>query len=331
MPTRIALLAALAAAAMTVISAAPALAQQAEEGEPGISVSDESVVEGNFGHAVMQFKVTLSGPSDQNVKVDYDTADGTATAPEDYLERTGGVLLFRPGETEKNVNVAAIGDTVNEADETMQLRLSNPVRATIAKDAGVGTIVDDERDGRFTCRASLLRVGGFEPFIANDRNDPCTFEEEGITGSNAVAGEALVATRTEGRPNPPAGGTPSPDDIVVSHTEAADLHVNGGAGAFLVRVQGLVSSASVKCDASGSPEMVGSSKAARVSLLGQDITTGPKQRTINLGIGTLHLNRTLRSDNQVIQRAVEVDLPGQALDVVIGDTRAGFRGEPCQG
>lgn len=187
-----------------------------------------------------------------------------------------------------------------------------------------------ERDGRFTCRASLLRVGNFDPFIANDRNDPCALEEEGITGDNPFGGEALVATRTEGRRNPPSAGAPRPDDIVVSHTEAADVHVKSGGG-FLVRVQGLVSSASVSCTPSGTPRLVGHSKEARISLLGLDLTTGSDQRTIPLGIGTLHLNRTLRFGNQLVQRGVELDLPGRLLDVVIGDARAGFVGNPCQG
>ena len=77
------------------------------------------------------------------MKVDYATANGTATAPADYAAATG-TLTFAPGQTTKSVTVQSAQDTLDEADETFTLGLSNPLRATIADGSGLGTITDND-------------------------------------------------------------------------------------------------------------------------------------------------------------------------------------------
>ena len=72
-----------------------------------------------------------------------ETADGTATAGDDYTE-TRGTLTFAAGETEKTVSVAVIDDGHDEDEETMTLRLSNPTGAYIADGEAVGTISNSD-------------------------------------------------------------------------------------------------------------------------------------------------------------------------------------------
>ncbi|PWA27139.1 hypothetical protein CCH79_00011631 [Gambusia affinis] len=59
------------------------------------------------------------------VKVDYRTEDGTANAGSDY-EFAEGTLLFKPGETLKEITVGVIDDDIFEEDEYFYVHLSNP-------------------------------------------------------------------------------------------------------------------------------------------------------------------------------------------------------------
>jgi len=60
----------------------------------------------------------------ESVTVDYATADGTATAGDDY-EEASGTLTFAEGETTKTIEVTVNGDTDIEDDETFTVNLSN--------------------------------------------------------------------------------------------------------------------------------------------------------------------------------------------------------------
>ena len=75
-----------------------------EEGGSGatVSVADAEAARGE--DATLDFEVTLDPAQAFAVRVDYATADGTATAGEDYRE-TAGVLEIPPGETRATVSV----------------------------------------------------------------------------------------------------------------------------------------------------------------------------------------------------------------------------------
>ena len=75
--------------------------------------------------------------------VAYATADGTATAGEDYTARKGE-LTFDPGETEKTVRVPVLDDAIDEGEETFTLRLTNASGAVIADGEAIGTIENSD-------------------------------------------------------------------------------------------------------------------------------------------------------------------------------------------
>ncbi|MFC6495639.1 Calx-beta domain-containing protein [Ancylobacter dichloromethanicus] len=110
---------------------------------PAISVADAGVTEGDDGMAHLAFTVTLSQAASGPVSVAYATADGTATAGQDY-QALSGTLDFAPGETSKTVHVMVRGDTLVEGNETLTLTLSSPSGATIADGTAIGTIVNDD-------------------------------------------------------------------------------------------------------------------------------------------------------------------------------------------
>src|SRR5439155_3121186 len=77
---------------------------------------------------------------------DYATADGSASAPGDYVAGSGTVT-FLPGETSHSIEVAVLGNTSVESDKSFTVNLSNASNATLADDTGVGTIVNDDSPG----------------------------------------------------------------------------------------------------------------------------------------------------------------------------------------
>jgi hypothetical protein len=76
------------------------------------------------------------------VTIDYATSDGTATAGSDYVA-ISGTLIFAVGQTIGTFDVPIIDDSLNEADETVNLTLSNPGNATLdTPSTAILTIVD---------------------------------------------------------------------------------------------------------------------------------------------------------------------------------------------
>ncbi|UWU50484.1 pre-peptidase C-terminal domain-containing protein [Limnospira indica PCC 9438] len=111
---------------------------------PEMSIADTEILEGDRGRSFAEFKVTLNRPSDQIVRVNFTTGDGTATVADSDYERTRGELVFRRGQTERVIRVPVIGDTKVEPDETFRVILSNPQNVTLANRQATGTILNDD-------------------------------------------------------------------------------------------------------------------------------------------------------------------------------------------
>ena len=114
-----------------------------------LSIDDATVAEGNSGTTTATFTVTMSSASSEQVTVDFATANGTATAGEDYVAATGTVT-FTPGDTSETIAVTVNGDTTFESDETFNVTLTNPVGAGISDGTGLGTITNDDAQPAFS-------------------------------------------------------------------------------------------------------------------------------------------------------------------------------------
>ncbi|MET0625481.1 MAG: FG-GAP-like repeat-containing protein, partial [Pyrinomonadaceae bacterium] len=110
---------------------------------PAVSIGDVSVMEGSSGTTNAVFTVSLSGPSVQDVQVEFATANGTAVFGEDYQRRTNGLVIIPAGSTSGTIIVRVNGDTKVEPDETFTVNLFEPFGGPIAA-RGLGTIVDDD-------------------------------------------------------------------------------------------------------------------------------------------------------------------------------------------
>jgi hypothetical protein len=108
---------------------------------PSLSIADMSVSEGAANATLTIIQDPASG---LDVTVDYATSDGTATAPDDYVA-SGGTATIPAGATSVTITVPIISDTLDEADETFAVTLSNPAGgAIIAIGAATVTVVDDD-------------------------------------------------------------------------------------------------------------------------------------------------------------------------------------------
>ncbi len=129
---------------LSLIVAAVSLPSGAAPPTTDLAIDDVRLPEGGpDGTTDFTFTLTRTGPTNLTSRVGYATVDGTALSGEDYEPATGTVT-FAPGETAKAVTVRAIADSVSEPDETFSVVLSNPQNASIARDRGVGTIVNDD-------------------------------------------------------------------------------------------------------------------------------------------------------------------------------------------
>jgi CSLREA domain-containing protein len=113
---------------------------------PSFSIDDLIQNEGNGGPGTTSytFTITKTGSTAFNSSVDYNTVNGTATAPSDFAAILTMNQLFLPADTTKQVTVLVNGDTTVEPDEAFTVHLSNAVDATISDADGTGTITNDD-------------------------------------------------------------------------------------------------------------------------------------------------------------------------------------------
>ena len=136
---------------------------------PTLSVADATAEEGVTW--LMPFTVRLSAAAAETVAVRVDTRDSTpvsATARRDYWPVKGRTVTFRPGETERTVEVLVYDDYHDEDAETFELVLSEAKGAAIGDGVAVGTIVNDDplpaaflsRFGRTVAEQALGGIAG---------------------------------------------------------------------------------------------------------------------------------------------------------------------------
>jgi alpha-tubulin suppressor-like RCC1 family protein len=130
-----------------------------EEGRFFASITDTFATEGNAGTKNVPVSVNLAvapGPGGQPVSVDVAATGGTATQGTDYTF-TPTTVTWNPGDpASKTVNVAVIGDTTSESNETVVLTLSNASHAAVIADTSATvTIVNDDGTAGATPKPAL--------------------------------------------------------------------------------------------------------------------------------------------------------------------------------
>lgn len=116
---------------------------EVEEYENKIFINSVTQMEHDAGFTYVYFTVSLLDPASVPVSVAYATANGTATAPNDYTAKSG-VVSFAVGQKSRTIRIRVKGNLVAEADEEFTVNLSNPVGGVISVGLGACTIVNDD-------------------------------------------------------------------------------------------------------------------------------------------------------------------------------------------
>jgi YD repeat-containing protein len=97
------------------------------------------------GASVIPVVLTRSGGSQGAVSVTVNLANGSANAPADY-NNASIVANFANGETSKTVNIPVVNDVLEEGNETVSLKLSNPTGGAVLGSQNTATliIIDDD-------------------------------------------------------------------------------------------------------------------------------------------------------------------------------------------
>lgn len=106
---------------------------------PAISTSDYVV---NEDDGSFQVNVTLSMSSGSEIRVNFTSADGTASNLFDYTSNSG-LLIFSPGQTTKIITIYVLTDLLVESSEMCYINLTDAVNASITKSVASITILDN--------------------------------------------------------------------------------------------------------------------------------------------------------------------------------------------
>ncbi|MFQ5629655.1 MAG: Calx-beta domain-containing protein [bacterium] len=206
-----------------------------DDPRPSLSIDDVTADESDGS---MAFTVSLSAVSGKQVKADYTTNDGSATAGSDYTSKSG-TLTFSPGTTSQTVTVTINDDSIDEDDETYDVDLSNAQNATISDGQGKGTIIDNDLPSLAISDASGNESGGplaFTVSLSRANTIPVAVQYSTANGT-AMSGDDY--TGTSGNLTIPAGATSGTimisfiDDAVYEDDETFNVNLGNPTNAVL--------------------------------------------------------------------------------------------------
>ncbi|MEG4069895.1 DUF4347 domain-containing protein [Microcoleus sp. Pol11C2] len=174
-----------------------------------ITAGVATVTEGNEGKTAATFTVTRSGCTDLASTVDYASA-GSASNVSDYTLSGGtsgatgatGTINFAAGETSKTITLDVLGDAAIEANETLEVTLSNPSKLdstpTITTATATTTITNDDTAG-FTVSPkaiSTTEAGGKADFTVKLDSQPTANVTIGLRSDNVAEGTVSTDSLT---------------------------------------------------------------------------------------------------------------------------------------
>ncbi|XP_021041487.1 sodium/calcium exchanger 1 isoform X8 [Mus caroli] len=132
------------------------------------------------------------GDLSTTVFVDFRTEDGTANAGSDY-EFTEGTVIFKPGETQKEIRVGIIDDDIFEEDENFLVHLSN---VRVSSDVSEDGILEPNHASSIACLGSpsTATITIFD----DDHAGIFTFEEPVTHVSESIGIMEVKVLRTSG-------------------------------------------------------------------------------------------------------------------------------------
>jgi hypothetical protein len=257
-----------------------------DDSSASFAIADVTAAEGNAGSSTFSFAVTKTGSTAFTTSVDFATADGTATVADGDYASTSGTLSFLPGDTTKNVDVTAYGDTKHETGETFTVDLSGAVNATITDNQGVGTITNDDQVPDISVDDQTVAEGNspttttmtFNATLSNPSDQTVTVDYTTNDGTATTADGDYAAASGTATFNP--GQTAKTVDVTVNGDDTREPDES------LTLVLSNASNTNI-LDGSGTGTITNDDPIPDVSIDDQSITEG------NAGTSTLTFNVTL--------------------------------------
>lgn len=169
-----------------------------------LTIAGVSQDEGDSGQTDFDFVVSLSNPSVKEVRVEFSTLDGTATAADnDYVAQDGVVTFPAFDNTDQVISIKVRGDGYYENNETFRVKLDNAVNAAIASGASTATgeILNDDS-------APEIRTAGFQLVEGNSGSGTMFFNVR-VVGQTKLPVRVSWATEPGDDPDPTRNATPA--------------------------------------------------------------------------------------------------------------------------
>jgi hypothetical protein len=240
--------------------------------------------------------VDLSAASSQNVTVDY-AVTGTATGSGTDYTLANGTLTINAGATSGTITIASIvNDSLDEANETVVLTLSNPSNATLGSDS-VHTYTIDDNDDAPVVDFNTTSSNGAE----STSSKAITVDLSAVSAKIITVNYALTGTAT-------GSGT---DYTLGSGT----LTINAGSSTGTITIASIVDDSIDEADETVVLTLSNPSNAT----LGSD-SVYTYTITDNDNTPTIDFNTTSSSgEESVSSKAITVDLSGPSSETVTVD------------
>lgn len=176
---------------------------------PTVSLADVVVTEGDSGAVAASFALALDQPSNRPSGVAWATAEGTATAGNDFVAASG-VATFLAGETATTIPVMVLGDLVDERDEMFTVTLAAPENLVLPEAVtATATLLDDD-EARMSIADVTVEEGDAGAMTTDFRIELSTPSDRIVSASwatasgTAASGEDFVAATGSVSLSPPA-------------------------------------------------------------------------------------------------------------------------------
>ena len=242
---------------------------------PQLSIGDAPAIGESAGSAV--FVVTLTGPTERTVTVNYSTLDGSAVAGQDY-QTTSGSLSFAAGTSQQTVSVPILDDFLSEPSETFRVVLNSPGNATLGDNEAIVTITDADAGALLSIGdAAVVEGSGSATFLvtlAGTTTGTVTVNFATADGSASAPGDYQAAS---GSLSFPAGTTQQTVTVVVNDDTLDETDET-----FRVQLSN-VSANAVIADATGNGSIIDNDGMPSLSISDADFAEfGASQFTVTL-------------------------------------------------
>jgi len=335
----------IAAAALVSMCAMLAGAAPSQAATPALSIDDVTVNEPNYPdqEAPAVFTVSLDQPAPDPVTVQWATSTPLDHEDPEFKQESGTVTIPQ-GERQGTLTVTVLREQSQAIDRQFTVTLSAPTNATIADGTGVGTIVNSDRAGRFTCFAEgwsathtiigsiIVNRGSGGVGSDNECNYPKAAGYKLV--SQSIAGVTFTASAIDLAAAP----TPKADswDTRVYVGDGADASAKASviriaAPGLDVRIETARSVTQIRCQALGVPPVLtGSSAVTGVTINGTKIDRITDHRVYTVAGQRLEFNRQTvttapYSFTHLTQDAVVINY----RTLVVSTAQVGYLNDPC--